>query len=209
MKTLLALAMLTLSACTAGAQDTFIPTHGKAACEFWSGTDCARVGRPRTRIVRVPVTTQKLMRHVPEHLAPLHSRRPEVRGWRHGEDRMPQCLYERFTGLSDEKVMREGEKQAMSRWSAAVGVRHGALYISWENAIDRRVRCFQSSAGDRMTDRAIGAVTGAARAVGDALRGRERDDDDKSVTHTRCEVSARPCLAPIEYVKPRDAEPTR
>lgn len=200
MGALLGLMTLVLIA-TAHAQDTFAPP-GKAACEFWEGTSCARIGRPRTRIVGVPVL--KPYRYVPEHLEPLHTR-PQVRGWRMEADEGPACSSRRYEGASDEKIARDGEKQAVIRWGAMVRVKLGELYIDWKNAIDKRVQCFQSSPDERASDRAIGVIKGGVRAIGDAVTGREREDDDKVVTHTRCIVTARPCRAPVEYVKPESA----
>lgn len=201
---LIASAALALSACTVKAQDTYVSHATRSSCEFVWDAPCARIGRPRTRIVRVPVTTMKPMVHVPEHLEPLHTR-PQVRGWRMEADEGPTCSSRRYEGASDEKIARDGEKQAVIRWGAIVRVKLGELYIDWKHAIDKRVQCFQSSPDERASDRAIGVIKGAARAVGDAVTGRERDEDDKVVTHTRCIVTARPCRAPVEYVKPESA----
>jgi len=172
------------------AQDTFVPTHGKAACEFWSGTSCAPVGRPRTRIVRVPVTTMKPMRHVPEHLAPLR-REPEVRVWRrHWDDRdrvagwrsdmergrelrlreRDRCWPVRMEAQSDEKVARDAMLEAERRWSGVVRAKLGELYMDVKNAKDKRALCWQSSTGERMTDKMTGGTE-------------------------RCSIEARPCRA--------------
>lgn len=183
---------------TARAQDTFIPTHGgKASCEFWSGTDCARVGRPRTRIVRVPVTTMKPMRHVPEHLAPLHSRRVDERrhwddrdrvaGWRSDAERgrelrlreRDRCWPVRMEAQSDEKVARDAMLEAERRWSGVVRAKLGELYMDIKNAKDKRALCWQSSTGERMTDKMTGGTE-------------------------RCSIEARPCRA--EKTKDSDDE---
>lgn len=199
------------------AQDTFVLTHGKAACEFWSGTDCARVGRPRTRIVRVPVTTQKLMRHVPEHLAPLR-REPEVRGWRRDHDHGrrgrdgPRCWPVSFKTYSGESIAKDACLEAKRRWAGEVRAELGERYMSYANAMVKKTstggdcECWQSSTEERAIDKATGTVKRMWRRVKDAATGAERDEEipEPTGSHERCMVEARPCRA--EKTKDSDDE---
>ena len=188
-----------LVASHARAQDTFVPTGLKSTCEWLSGTDCARVGRPRTRIVRVPVTTMRPMRHVPEHLAPLHSRREEVRGWRGGRRYSPEgprCWPVAIKAYSDEKIARDAGLEAQRRWSGIVRSELGERYMDFAKASTKREECWQSSTEERTIDKATSAIKGAVRRSVDAVTGRERDEEDGSTgSHQRCMVEARPCRA--------------
>lgn len=188
--------LLILSACEARAQDTFVPSGLKSSCEFWSGETCVarrEVRRVRPRIVHVPVT--RPYRVVPEHLVPLRSREAEVRGWRREwEERdRDRHLRERFSHLragarcwpvkvkaySDEKVARDGKAEAIRRWSGMVRSELGELFMDYKNASDKSENCWQSSTGERLTDK----VTGG---------------------NERCMVEARPCRA--EKTKESDDE---
>lgn len=189
---------LLLSAIAAMAQDTFVPAGLKSSCEFWSGETCVarrEVRRVRPRIVVIPKTTYKPYRVVPEHLVPLRSREAEVRGWRReweARDR-DRHLRERFSYLrpgarcwpvkvkaySDEKVARDGKAEAIRRWSGMVRSELGELFMDYKNASDKSENCWQSSTGERLTDK----VTGG---------------------NERCMVEARPCRA--ERIKEPDDE---
>jgi hypothetical protein len=195
----LAIAFLALLAVPVAAQD--MDPLFKSACEWRYDRPCTY--RPVRQRRRVPHRVR-----ASDYLVPIPRREAEVRDWRRewerrGRDRyldvdlMARCSLKRYEGASDEKLVRDAEAQAETRWSAIVRVYEGELFIDWKNATDRRVRCFQSSpAGERATDKMTGAVKGAVRAVGDAITGREREDGETpSGSHIRCTLSARPCRA--------------
>ncbi len=194
-----AIAATLLIATPAVAQDTFIPTHGKAACEFWSGTSCAPVGRPRTRIVKVPVTTMRPMRHVPEHLEPLRPSlrvderrrwddRGRVAGWRHDDrwrDRElrlreeARCWPVPMEAQSDEKVARDAKLEAERRWSGVVRAKLGELYMDIKNAKDKRELCWQSSTGERLTDKVTGGTERCSIVARPCRAEKSKDSDDE------------------------------
>lgn len=182
------------------AQDTFVPLGLKSSCEFWSGDVCVArrdVRRHRPRIVVIPKTTYRPYRVVPEHLVPLHKREAEVRGWRreweardrdrHLRDRErfshlragARCWPVKIKAYSDEKVARDGKTEAIRRWSGMVRSELGELFMDFKNAADKSELCWQSSTGERLTDK----VTGG---------------------NERCMVEARPCRA--ERTKGSDDE---
>ena len=197
----LALLMLSLAGCDylthvgfitkAKAQDTYVPTGLKSSCEWMSGETCVPRARhrPRPRVVVIPKVTYKPYRVVPEHLVPLAPKREaEVRGWRREWERRDRdrhlrerdrCWPVRMEAQSDEKIARDGKAEAIRRWSGVVRAKLGELYMDFKNAVDKRELCWQSSTGERMTDK----ITGG---------------------NERCMVEARPCRA--ERTKESDDE---
>lgn len=209
-KTIVLMALALGLACVpARGQDSFVPTGLKSTCEWTYGTECARVGRPRTRIVRVPVVKYRAYRHVPEHLAPLR-REPEVKGWRHDRDRRrhfdagPRCWPVMFKAYSDEKISRDAALEAQRRWSGEVRAELGERYMDFAKATTKREECWQSSTEERALDKATGSVKRAWRRVKDAVTGEERDEEIPTGSHERCMVEARPCRA--ERNRERDDE---
>ena len=195
---ILAAIAIVLSACVVKAQDSYVPVGLKSSCEWWSGETCVRRrDRVRPRIVVVPKTTYTPYRVVPEHLVPLHKREAEVRGWRREWDLRDRDRHlrerERFSHLragarcwpvkikaySDEKVARDGKTEAIRRWSGMVRSELGELFMDFKNSVDRSELCWQSSTGERLTDKMTGG-------------------------NERCMVEARPCRA--EKIKEADDE---
>ena len=142
----------------ARAQDTFVPTGLKSSCEYIYGTECARVGRPRTRIVRVPVTRYKAMRHVPEHLAPITRREHDGRRWREVRPYQPRRIFPRcwpaeYKGYSGQHVIANAQTEAKTRWAAIITAELGERYATWERAEDQSIVCFATEFGERTGDK--------------------------------------------------------
>lgn len=182
----LTIALLMLLAFTVQAQDTFVPAGLKSSCEFWSGETCVarrEVRRVRPRIVVIPKTTYRPYRVVPEHLVPLAPRREvEVRGWKHRDSWLrpgSRCWPVKVKAYSDEKVARDGRAEAIRRWSGMVRSELGELFMDFRHAIEKSEQCWQSSTGERLTDKMTGG-------------------------NERCMVEARPCRA--EKTKDSDDE---
>lgn len=86
-----------------------------------------------------------------------------------------RCWPVTFRAYSDEKVAMDGKKEAVRRWSGIVRSELGELFMDFDNAVDRTEQCWQSSTGERLTDK----VTGG---------------------NERCMVEARPCRAERTHV---------
>ncbi|MBX9590631.1 MAG: hypothetical protein K2X43_15090 [Hyphomonadaceae bacterium] len=109
-----------------------------------------------------------------------HSRRPEVRGFVHRapeHDGRGECLA-LVKAVGDERQSVDKAKEAASRaWAGHVRFHYGEKYIDETNAINVRFTCSRSSVNDTV----LGKLQESA-----------------GITHTRCQIEARPCRAQAE-----------
>jgi hypothetical protein len=109
-------------------------------------------------------------------------RRPEVRGYLYRapdfDSRENQGCLATVKAVGDERQSVEKAKEAASRaWAGHVRFHFGEKYIDETNAIGVRYTCSRSSVNDTV----LGKIQESA-----------------GITHTRCQIEARPCRAQAE-----------